>query len=225
MQTHLPLLLCCLLLSSGCKKPSAELSASPALPEVKSPPQASSSSVPVEKKSPPQVSIYFVPVSNAPTSELNDLPSYYEQKFNLKSVVLPQMAGSSRDFDPERHQLIAENVLHSLQQGYSSYLLNNSAILIGVTSDDMYPLGEDWRFCFGWRMPEIRMAVVSIARMNLHYPEEPTREANISTRLRKMITKDIGIMYYHMSPNNNPRSVLFSGILGIQELDQVTEDF
>ncbi|HET8924925.1 MAG TPA: hypothetical protein VFN26_18240 [Candidatus Acidoferrum sp.] len=171
------------------------------------------------------MSIYFVPVGNAPISELNDLPGHYQQKFNIKSVVLPQMAASARDFDPNRRQLIAENVLQTLQQGYASYLQNNSAILIGVTGDDMYPLGEDWRFCFGWRLPEIRMAVVSTARMNLHYPDEPIGEANISTRLRKMVTKDIGIMYFHRSSNDNPRSVLFNGILGIEELDQVTEDF
>ncbi len=96
---------------------------------------------------------------------------------------------------------------------------------LGITGQDIYPLGENWRFCFGWRIVESRAAIVSSARMNLEYPGEPPAEATLEKRLRKTVTKDIGILYYGMSSNNNPRSALFSGILGIQELDRVTEDF
>jgi hypothetical protein len=37
--------------------------------------------------------------------------------------------------------------------------------------------------------------------------------------------KDIGILYYRKNASGNPRSVWFNGILGIEELDQVSEDF
>ena len=61
--------------------------------------------------------------------------------------------------------------------------------------------------------------------MNLHYEGEPAGQANETSRLQKIVTKDIGIMYYNKSASDDPHSVLFSGILGIQELDQVSEDF
>src|ERR1700687_43983 len=170
------------------------------------------------------VDIYFVPVGNVSPAEMNELVVHYQQKLNLSSVILSPMTISPGDFDPSRKQLVAENILQSLQRDYSSYLKNNSAILIGITDDDMYPRGENWQFCFGWRKADIRMAVASTARMNLHYPGEPVGQTDSSTRLQKIITKDIGIMYYRKSPNNNPRSVLYSGILGIEELDKVTED-
>jgi predicted Zn-dependent protease len=86
-------------------------------------------------------------------------------------------------------------------------------------------LQRDWQFCFGWRSPDIRIAVVSSARMNLFYPGEVMPSASLTNRLRKMVTKDIGMMYYHLEPSSNPRSVLYNGILGIQELDQLTEEF
>jgi hypothetical protein len=54
-----------------------------------------------------------------------------------------------------------------MHKTYSRYIENNSSILIGITSDDMYPLGQDWRFCFGWRQTGIRSAVVSTARIDL----------------------------------------------------------
>jgi hypothetical protein len=40
-----------------------------------------------------------------------------------------------------------------------------------------------------------------------------------------MVTKDIGILYYGLPQSDNPRSVLYNGILGIQELDSVGEEF
>jgi len=169
--------------------------------------------------------LYFVAVGDAPSSDISDLVAHYKAKLNIQSVVLSPMAVSKNDVDVNRRQLIAEEVIESLRRSYADHRKNNSAVLIGITSHDMYPRGEDWQFCFGWRDPGARIAVVSTARMNLHYPGEPTNQADSTIRLRKMVTKDIGIMYFGMSPNHNPRSVLFDGILGIEELDQVTEDF
>jgi hypothetical protein len=40
-----------------------------------------------------------------------------------------------------------------------------------------------------------------------------------------VVKKDIGVLYYLKNASGNPRSVLFNGILGIAELDQVREDF
>ena|SRR5258708_2155732 len=171
------------------------------------------------------VRIYFVPIGDGASSDIDGLVDHYRQKFGLKITKLPTLTPNSSEIDLNRHQLIAENVLDSMHKKYSRYLENNSSILIGVTSDDMYPLGQNWRFCFGWRQTGIHGAVVSTARMNLHYEGEPAGQANVTSRLQKMVTKDIGIMYYNKSQNDNSHSVLFGGILGIQELDQVSEDF
>jgi len=177
------------------------------------------------QKSDKVYNIYFVPIGDAPTSEIDGLVDHYRQKFGLESTILPALVPGPSEVNPNRHQLIAEKVLAFMRKRYFRYVENNSSILIGITSEDMYPLGRNWQFCFGWRQSEIRSAVVSTARMNLHYEGEPASEANETSRLQKVVTKDIGIMYYNKLPSNNPHSVLFNGILGIEELDQVTEDF
>jgi predicted Zn-dependent protease len=169
--------------------------------------------------------LYFVPIGDAPASEIDALVTYYHQKFGIEIHVLPQIAPRPNDLDPQREQLIAENVIQTMLRMYPKYANDRTSILIGITGEDIYPLGAGWRFCFGWRIPESRSAIVSTARMNLEYPGEPSTEATLEKRLRKTVTKDIGILYYGMSPNNNPQSVLYSGILGIQELDRVTEEF
>ncbi len=169
--------------------------------------------------------VYFLPVGKAPISQINDLVGHYREKFQLEIQVLSPMAPDDGDLDSNRQQLIAENVIQSMLRRYPQYARDKSAVLIGITGQDMYPRGEDWRFCFGWRIPEAHAAVVSTARMDLHYPGEPSTEATVEKRLRKVITKDIGILYYGKTPNDNPRSVLYNNILGIQELDQISEDF
>ncbi len=169
--------------------------------------------------------IYFVPIGNVSRADIDGLVGHYRQKFGLESTILPALLPVASDVNPDRHQLIAENVLDSMHKTYSRYIENNLSVLIGITSDDMYPLGQDWRFCFGWRQTGIHSAVVSTARMDLHYEGEPASQANETSRLQKMVTKDIGIMYFNRSPNDDPHSVLFNGIMGIQELDQTSEDF
>ena len=37
--------------------------------------------------------------------------------------------------------------------------------------------------------------------------------------------KDIGIMYYGLPLSNDPRSVMYRNILGIDDLDRMTEHF
>jgi len=173
----------------------------------------------------PIAKLYFAPIGSAPMDQIYDLVEHYQTKFNVHVQVLPKMDVGEPIFDSGRNQFIAEDLIQSMLRSYPNVARDESAVIIGITGQDMYPRGEDWQFCFGWRTPKLRAAVVSTARMDLHYPGEPGFEATVTKRLRKVVTKDIGILYYRKSVNGNPKSVLYSGILGIQELDQVSEDF
>lgn len=169
--------------------------------------------------------VYLVPIGDAPMAEINDLVSHYREKFGITVEVLPAMHLDETTIDSQRQQLIAENVAYSMLRGYSDYRMNPGDVLIGITGQDMYPRSEGWQFCFGWRLGEQRAAVVSTARMALHYLGEPLDEAVLRKRLRKVVTKDIGLLYYEKSDSDNPRSVLYNNIMGIEELDYVTENF
>ncbi len=129
------------------------------------------------------------------------------------------------DLDVNRGQLIAEKLVESVRRAHPEYAGNRSVILIGITQEDMYPRSENWQFCFGWRAVELHTAVISTARLNLHYVGEPPTEATLTKRLRKVVTKDIGIMYFGKGVSNDPRSVLYNNLGGIDDLDRVSEDF
>jgi predicted Zn-dependent protease len=161
--------------------------------------------------------IYLVPIGSAPMAEITDLAAHYRAKFGVNVTVLPQLDPVYGDYDGEREQLIAEKITQTLLRTYSDYRNKKTDVIIGITGQDMYPKSEDWAFCFGWRDQDGRAAVASTARMD--------SEATLRNRLRKVVTKDIGILYYDKPQSENPKSVLYSGIMGIQELDLVSEDF
>ena len=77
-----------------------------------------------------------------------------------------------------------------------------------------------WNYAYGLRSKGTH-AVVSSARLNAMFADE----AKQMERLRKIVTKDLGILYYGLAPSEDPKSVLYREILGPQDLDRVSEDF
>jgi hypothetical protein len=69
---------------------------------------------------------------------------------------------------------------------------------------------------------EGHLAVLSTARMG---PEPGPFGHQLETaRLRKMVTKYIGVMYFGLPQSSDPRSVLYGNILGVPDLDAMGED-
>jgi predicted Zn-dependent protease len=169
--------------------------------------------------------ICFVPIADFPTEKIESLVRYYRQKYNLEIAILNRIPVDSGTKDDSRQQLVAEKLAESVRSGVPKYAHDPKVILIGFTAEDIYPVSQNWRFAFGWRLGSTNSAVVSTARMGLHYAGEPSDPTLPDTRLRKMVTKDIGILYYGLSQSSNPKSVLYNQIMGIEELDEVGEDF
>jgi predicted Zn-dependent protease len=69
------------------------------------------------------------------------------------------------------------------------------------------------------------VAVVSYARMDPAYLGITPDEELLRSRLRKMIFKNIGMMYYSLPVSRDPRSVLYGNVLGLDDLDYMSEFF
>jgi predicted Zn-dependent protease len=169
--------------------------------------------------------VYFVAIGDFPDNVMQDFVSFYKQKFNLDVQVLKTITPDPRLFDGARQQLAAEPLVDSVHAAFPEVANDPGAVLIGLTTSDIYPTSVSWQFAFGWRKGDLHTAVVSAARMGIHYAGEPDEVAKPEVRMRKMISKDIGMLYYGLAQSNNPRSVLYNQIGGIEELDAVGEDF
>ena len=185
-------------------------------------PTTRASSIP---PAPLNVQVYFVPIGNLAFVDIPYLVSYYQQRFGLTITPLPAVA-PGRTFNPRRRQFQAEGLIRSIETGYPAIANDGRSILIGITEGDLYTAGENWRFALGLRGQD-RLAVVSSARMDLvHFVSRtPMDTAVLHRRLIKMISRDIGFLYYGLPFSRNPRSVVRSSIMGVDELDELGEDF
>lgn len=169
--------------------------------------------------------IFFVPIGSFPAEELDPLVEYYRQKYSLEITVAKSVRLDDVARDPARQQLVAERLISSVRAGLPKIGKDPKAILIGFTSEDMFTTSQNWQFTPGWRDPRTRTAVVSTARLHLPSDDQAFAADIASTRLRKIVTKDIGIMYYGLTPSSDPKSVLYQQIAGVEQLDQAGDEF
>lgn len=171
--------------------------------------------------------LYFVAIGEVPADMIVGLVSHYQTKFGVSIRTLSPLGFDQVTFDPERSQVVAERLIQAVRFRYPTLAKKPQTRVIGITPLDMYmdAMREQWAFTFSTRSPDRRFAVVSYARMDPTNLGAAPNEILLRSRLRKMVTKNIGIMYFGLPASDNPRSALFRNILGVDDLDRMTEDF
>jgi predicted Zn-dependent protease len=178
--------------------------------------------VPIDKKNlRGSGKLYLVPLGKFPKSSADELASFYRAKYGIDAETLPTVHLGPSTINPEREQLMAEEAVDVMTRVNQEITNDPKAIMIGLTSEDMYITKYDWQFSFSWRARG-KYAVVSSGRMSLG---RRVTEDQIRTRLRKMVTKNVGVLYFHLPQSDDPRSVLYRNVGGIRDLDYMGEEF
>jgi predicted Zn-dependent protease len=167
--------------------------------------------------------VYLVPVDDFPIERARAIADHFATSFGVSIEVAPAIAWPETAYDPERRQMNSAVMLTRLEQTYATAA--RPAIAIALTTRDMFNPGVNWAYVFSYRRNN-RMAVVSPARMDrgcmgLFLADD----ARIMARLRKMVGKNIGIMYFGLGTSTDPLSMLYANIGGPQELDAMSEQF
>jgi predicted Zn-dependent protease len=168
--------------------------------------------------------ITFVPIGNFPSASLQALASYYEQTLGLHIDVRPAIPFEESMVDRSRGQLIGEELVNGMKTGYPTQAQDRSVMMVGFTRGDMYVRHKDWRFAFATR-EDGRFAAISTARMDPVSFGLPPNDGVLVRRLLKMTSKQIGLYFYELPERQEKSSVLYSPILGVDDLDEVSMDF
>jgi predicted Zn-dependent protease len=137
----------------------------------------------------------------------------------LPSIPVPEWAR-----DEARHQIVAEELIEAMRRAYPQQAATPDSILIGVTDEDIYIAELDWEFAFNFRETH-QTAVISTARLNPVYYGRLAAPAVLETRLRKLLSKNIGISFYGLNLSSDPGSVLYNEIWNMETLDAMGEDY
>ena len=134
--------------------------------------------------------VILVPLGSIPNSYLAWAPEYYRARFALNVEVLPPIPLSSSVWNARRRQFIAEDLISLMKRALPEKTQDQSAILIGITSADMYIRSYDWNYAINYR-EDGRFSVVSTARLRPSLFFQKWNSALEFSRLQKMITKNI----------------------------------
>jgi predicted Zn-dependent protease len=172
----------------------------------------------------PVCQIYFVPIGTFPDTMTQDLIRHYDQTLNLRIQPLQALPVTDDMVDPTRKQLIGEEVIRKMKEQWPDLATDPNVRLLGMTGDDMFIRSKQWHFAFALRK-EGRFALVSKYRMDPTFFKLPPNDDVMVTRLRKMLTKQIGLQYYGLPDRQEKTSVLFSPIMGLDDLDAIAPEF
>ena len=168
--------------------------------------------------------ITFVPIGDFPSASLQALANYYEETLGLRIDVRPAIPFEESMIDRSRRQLIGEELINRMKVSYPAQARNMRVMMMGFTRGDMYVRHKNWQFAFATR-EDGRFAAISTARMDPVNFGLPPNDDVLIRRLLKMTSKQIGLYFYSLPEREEKSSVLFSPILGVDDLDEVSLDF
>jgi predicted Zn-dependent protease len=171
--------------------------------------------------------LFVIAIGSARPELVESVAADLQARLRLPVGLLPQLELDPRAYDARRSQVIGERLIDAIKYRNPALTSNPKARVIGITAFDMYmdSMRAQWKFAFAVRSPDRRVAVISHARMDPAALGGTSDDELLRSRLRKMVLKNVGIIYYGLRGSDNPRSLMFSNVLGVDDLDRMTEDF
>ena len=154
-----------------------------------------------------QGKLYFLPMGRQviPAQSLAD---YYHEKFAIDITVLPELSIEAGDCAPQRHQCIAEEMILHARREHPEIVNDPDSVLIILTDEDIYPRSLDWNFTYSFHSG-YRFGIVSTRRMDPDYSHDAPDPVKMLAATRQMLTKYIGLMYFHLPTSHDPTSVMY----------------
>ena len=167
--------------------------------------------------------MFLVPLGTVPPADLDWAPAYYRAKFGLSVEILPAIPLDGSVWNSRRRQLTAEDLVALMKRALPEETKDQSAILIGLTTADMYIRAFDWRYAINYR-EDGRFAVVSAARLA---PQRWVRQWNHAlerSRVKKMITKNVYLLCFDVPLSNDSTSAVSGEVSSPEDVDTMSDD-
>ena len=168
--------------------------------------------------------VYLVPLGDVKSVTVPSLIDEFQKRYNLKINLLPEIPLPAWALNPVRKQYAAEDLVAAMKVAYPKIAADPTAVLVGLTDTGMYISASEWRYAFSDREEE-RYAVVSTANLSLDDDDDRVTPAALQVRVRKFLTKDVGILHYRFQPSSDYRSVLYDSIDESSDVDEMGEDY
>jgi predicted Zn-dependent protease len=166
--------------------------------------------------------VYLLPLEAEPEL-LQSLRAYYQHELALDVEILSSRQLTSATWNKQRRQASAERLVELIYPTHRALGSFAPAIVIGVTGRDMYIENRPWLYAFSYRSGH-NLAIVSYARMHPASYGGDNDDTIVETRLRKMVTRNLGVLRFGIALTGNRHDLMYQDILGLDDLDAIEED-
>lgn len=94
-----------------------------------------------------------------------------------------------------------------------------------ITNKDINERSRNFRFVFAWHETPKKVSVVSAARMVFGSQGMPVSNEIIFSRIYKMTKRAIGEQYFGLARSSDLRDIMYSPIMGLDDLDQIGTNY
>jgi len=172
------------------------------------------------------VDVWLIPMDGMPADHVGYVQERLERETGLTVRATVEAGKSPAMFDPASKQLISERVLGAYRDMPRRLEATSSkTVYIVLTTDDLNQDDRKLRFVFMTTAPAQRMAVLSIARMKETFYGAPSVPIRTKARMYKMAKKAVGILYFGYDRSSDRKSVMYSPIMGLDDLDAIGTDY
>jgi predicted Zn-dependent protease len=168
--------------------------------------------------------VCFVPLGQVDPDIVRNLVDYYRDQYGLRIGVLTPSTVPAEIVSQKRHQIDGPSLSDYMKKLFPADFADPNVVLIGLTPLDLYAHDEDWRFELGvadWSGPS--HGLLSTYRMHVGGRLRLVSDERVLSRMRKMVTKYVGLMYYRLPLSNDPTSPLYGSIMSVSDLDKMRE--
>ncbi len=160
----------------------------------------------------------LAPLGRVSPEVVRDLVAYYDKEYGLRVGVLKPVTIPEAMLNERRDQVDAIDLAELIEDEYPRDAHSQYTIVIGLTPVDIYISTVEWRYAFGLREPR---PVISTARMDPAFYDYLGDDDLAFSRTTKLLSKYVGLFYYHLEPSDDSRSPMFNNILGPADLDNM----
>jgi predicted Zn-dependent protease len=172
------------------------------------------------------VDVWLIPMEKVPTDHVTYVGEKLAKETGLTVRAATAAGKSPTLYDPASKQLISERLLEAYKTLPKSLdAISLKTIYIILTADDLNTEDRKFRFVFMSTAPALRMAVVSMARMQDSFYGAPNTPFRTKARMYKMVKRTVGMLYYGYDRSIDKKSVMYSPIMSLNDLDFMGTDF
>lgn len=165
-------------------------------------------------------SIFFVPLDAHAAELLKTTTPTVKKWLRPRSQITAVAANKPAWLNKARNELNANSVADDLLARFVQAQGRRTVFIVAVSSKALYdPYAPELLYVFGFRKGKANQVAAVLGTFPMRFGSgQPARER---ARLTKMMLRYVGEIVCGMRRNANPRSVLYSPILGPADLDRM----